>query len=228
MADCILGIRCNGVSIKIDTLQFESDQSEYDYICNVNLSSSSNGNGTYNISIVNKDLAQGFPIGKWRITKAYIAFDWGKSVAKFIITDENGNETKPLTASQQRGTASSEGFNTNSLARSIFAKAQMVISEYPSAAICDAVIEFDEQSSDYTWRYIKESFSKGGRNAEQYIELIGYLSKKVAEYTNSYKRLKEILELNDDPKAKQLLIKINNDCRNVLQELPFKPFNISA
>ena len=35
----ILGIKTSGFSMKIDSLEFGSDQSKYDYICNVNLSS---------------------------------------------------------------------------------------------------------------------------------------------------------------------------------------------
>ena len=50
MADCILGIKCNGVSMKIDTLEIDGDQTAYDYICNVMLAVESNGNGRYDIS----------------------------------------------------------------------------------------------------------------------------------------------------------------------------------
>ena len=49
MADSILGIKCNGVSMKIDTLEINSDQTAYDYICNVMLAMESNGNGRYDI-----------------------------------------------------------------------------------------------------------------------------------------------------------------------------------
>lgn len=226
MADCILGIKQNGISLKIDSITIESDQTPYDYICNVTLANSWNGNGKYNVSIIDKNSIQGLPLGKWRITKAYIDYDWGKSVAKFILTGENGTETKPITASEQRGSACSEGFNTNTLARSIFSKAQMIISEYPSAHICDNVLEFDELTSKYTWDYIKKEYEKEGRNNE-YIDLIGYLSKNVYEYVELYKILKKKLEEIEDFKTNQLLIRITNDCQNVLQGMPFKPFAFS-
>lgn len=77
MADCILGIKCNGVSMKIDSLEIDANQAAYDYICNVMLAVESNGNGRYDISIVDKDFIQGFSIGEWRITKAWIIFNWG-------------------------------------------------------------------------------------------------------------------------------------------------------
>lgn len=227
MADCILGIKKNGISLKIDSLKIESDQTPYDYICDVTLSDSWNGNGTYNISITDKNYVQGLPLGKWRITKAYIDYDWGKSVARFVLTDENGTETKPIKASEQRGSASSEGFNTNTLARSIFSKAQMIISEYPSAHICDDVLEFDELTSKYTWSNIKRDYEKGERNIEGYIDLIEYLSKNVYEYIELYKALKKKLEGSEDPMIEQLLFRITNDCQNILRRLPFKPFTFS-
>ena len=93
MAECILGIKCNGVSIKIDTLEIDADQTTYDYICNVMLAAESNGNGRYDISIVDKNLIQGFPIGEWRITKAWIFFNWGFAEAKYIMSDKYGNFT---------------------------------------------------------------------------------------------------------------------------------------
>ena len=55
MADCILGIKWNGVSMKMDTLEINVDHTAYDYICNVMLAMESNGNGRYDISIVDKD-----------------------------------------------------------------------------------------------------------------------------------------------------------------------------
>ncbi len=66
MADCILGIKCNGVSIDILTLRIDSNQAPYDYICNVSLSRDCNGNGTYDISIIDKDFTKGFNIGNHR------------------------------------------------------------------------------------------------------------------------------------------------------------------
>lgn len=59
----ILGIKRNGVSLKIDTLTFEADQSGYEYISNINRVSRSGGNGQYNITITDHSLNQGCPIG---------------------------------------------------------------------------------------------------------------------------------------------------------------------
>ena len=69
MVECIFGIKCNGVSIQVNKISIDTDQSEYDYICNVSLRRSSNGNDTYDVSIINKDYIQGVPVGKWQIIK---------------------------------------------------------------------------------------------------------------------------------------------------------------
>ena len=37
MDECIFAIRCNGVSILVDKISIDADQSNYDYICNVSL-----------------------------------------------------------------------------------------------------------------------------------------------------------------------------------------------
>lgn len=113
MNDCIFGIKCNGVSIQVSPISIDDDQSKFDYICNVSLKDSWNGNGTYDVSIINKDYVQGMPIGKWRITKAWISYNWGDSFARLKMEDEYGNETCDITADNQSGSA--RGFHVPSL-----------------------------------------------------------------------------------------------------------------
>ena len=98
MNDCILGIKCNGVSISVTQITIDENQSKFDYICNVSLKESNNGNGTYDISIINKDYIQGMPVSTWKINKAWISYDWGGSLAKLIMEDAEGNETCVITA----------------------------------------------------------------------------------------------------------------------------------
>lgn len=59
----ILGIKRNGVSLKIDTLTFEADQFGYEYIFNIDRVLDKGGNGKYNITISDHNLIQGCPIG---------------------------------------------------------------------------------------------------------------------------------------------------------------------
>ena len=122
MENCIFGIKCNGVSIQVTEISIDKDQSMYDYICNVSLKQSYNGNGTYDISIVNKDYEKGMPVGKWRIKKAWIGYSWNESHAMLIMEDADGNETDYLEAGI--GAGSTKNFNIPSLARTIFIKAK--------------------------------------------------------------------------------------------------------
>lgn len=61
MSECIFGIKCNGVSIDVSQISIDDDQSGFDNICYVSLKDSWNGNGTYDVSIINKDYIQGMP-----------------------------------------------------------------------------------------------------------------------------------------------------------------------
>ena len=215
MSDCIFGIKCNGVSMEVSQISIEEDQSVFDYICNVSLKDSWNGNGTYDVSIINKDYIQGMPIGKWRITKAWITYDWGASFARLKMEDEDGNETCDITADCQKGTAS--GFHVPSLTRTIFTKAQEVVRDYPNAAICTAIMELHKSqkdlNADYWIKCFKRDKDKGG---EDYIDSVVYVLKKVSGHLEIYNKTKELLKKQEDQRSKQLLKDIITDCRCLL------------
>ena len=61
----LLGLKKSGMSVQIDILTNDSEQSEYDYFCDVSLVENNNGNGYYTASFFDKSYAQGFPLGKW-------------------------------------------------------------------------------------------------------------------------------------------------------------------
>ena len=213
----ILGIKYNGMSMQIDTLEFDSDQTYYDYNCNVTLRSSNNGNGMYDISILNKNFVQGFPIGKWRITKACLSYDWGNSYAYFIMTDEVGKETKKITASKQKGFVS--GFDVDLLTRSIFSKAQKIVSEYPSSNIYNVISDLQEEKERYYWKGTMEWFYKDYPDMNEFIEDVQSSIDKLSCYLAKYQDAKNILEECKDERAERLLTQINNDCISHLQSL---------
>lgn len=219
--DCILGIKCNGVLLRIDTLTIESDQTQYDYICNVMLANENNGNGTYDISIIDKQLLKGFPIGNWQITKASISFDWGDSYAKLTLTDDKGIETKEIIASQQAGSRSeSRGFfDTNILARSIFSKAQKIVIEYPSAEIYNALMCLEDERRAYYWKNIKERYQESKTDIDRLIEFLDFAMSKIKDYLDKYNTAKMLLEESNDPRAKRLLSTITSNCKELLQQL---------
>ena len=215
MSDCIFGIKCNGVSISVSQISIDEDQSKFDYICNVSLKESYNGNGKYDVSIINQDYIQGMPVGKWRIKEAWISYDWGDSYAQLIMEDEDGNETCKITADDQKGSAS--GFHGPSLARTIFTKAQEIVRDYPNAKVCNAVMELNKSKKDFSLSYMKNRYKEVlDKSDEEYLNFIEYLSSKVSQHLGVYKKTKALLEQNDDNRSKKLLKEITSDCRNLL------------
>lgn len=215
MDECILGIKCNGVSISISQITIDKDQSIFDYICNVSLKNSWNGNGTYDVSIINKDYIQGMPIGKWYIKKAWITFNWGDSKAWLIMEDEEGNETCEVVADEQRGSAG--GFHVPSLAKTIFTKAQEIIRDYPSAKIYNAIMELNTSKKNFNLSYYKERYDEMlTKSDEAYINFIAFLSKRVSDHLCVFKKTMELLQALDDPRSKKMLKTIMSDCRHLL------------
>ena len=215
MNECIFGIKCNGVSISVTSISIDSDQSVYDYICNVSLKDSYNGNGTYDVSIVNKDYIQGMPVGKWRIKEAWISYDWGSSYSKLIMEDEDGNETSTIYADDQKGSAS--GFHLPSLTRTIFTKAQEVVRDYPNANICNAIMELNESKEHFNLSYyIKRHKEVSNKSDKEYIDFMEYAANNITKYIRAYKATAELLEKNDDPRSVRLLKNITSECRRLL------------
>ena len=206
--------------MKIDTLEIDADQTAYDYICNVMLAMESNGNGRYDISILDKDFIQGFSIGEWRITKAWIIFNWGFAEAKYVMSDKDGYYTHEIIASRQKGSFS--GFSTSTLAKSIFSSAQKVVCDYPSAPICDSVMALDSMIAVLNPPTIKERYKKYQRKdayytkTEDFLDSIGYWAKEISELVSKYKDVTKELSDVDDPRAEQLITRTTEDCKNVI------------
>lgn len=213
--ECIMGIRCNGASMKIDDLSIDDDQLKYDYICTASLIEIPQGNGRYRISIVNKKRVQGMRVGKWKITQAWIVYNWGDSKAWLRMTDKFGNETEDILACEQRGTGSREGFHVRGLVRSIFVKAQEISSNYASASIYEAVNRFDKRNQLYPV-YYQEKFQRVKKDRDKYISFLYDLSKYTNVYLEEYNRLLEMLSECKDEKSKRLLVRVKNECRRYL------------
>lgn len=211
--DCIFGIRCNGVSVEVSQISIDEDQSKFDYICNVFLEKSWNGNGTYEVSIVNKDNIPGMAVGKWRIKKAWISFNWGDSMSRLIMEDPDGSETSELVADSQKGSAS--GFSVSSLARSIFSKAQSTVRDYPNAKVYNAVAELQELKRSLPFA----SLSRQDDGSERYISDIEFALRKLAQYLNVYKTTRDLLRKEEDQRSQLLFKNLTAECRHLLLEL---------
>lgn len=200
----ILGIKRNGVSLKIDTLTFEADQSGYEYISNINRVSRSGGNGQYNITVTDHNLNQGCPIGNgWIVINGYIIYGWSEAYAYFILSDEHGVKTKEILASQEK-TPLSKGYNIDALAKSIFFKAQEIVLQFPSASIYNAYMDFVDKKPKYHLGVIDRE-----GNSETVQGFINGNYKKIVDYIDKYKQLSNLISNSEDPKYEQLLMDID-------------------
>lgn len=208
----IFGIKVNGCSQLITKLSISQDQSEYDYICNVTLSSQWNGNGKFRVSVINKDLVEGLPIGLWTLLDAQISYDWGGSTASFRMQDVNGNITDRIVASTEKGSAS--GFNVESLTRSIFSKAKEIVERFPSAQIVNAFEEYKKSkpttSSVLMYRDTEET---------KYIidRFVNYTIKPINNYLLNFRKLESLLEEDKDIRSKRLLTHAIDECLNIIR-----------
>lgn len=217
MNDYIFGVKCNGVSIQVTQISIDEDQTKFDYICNVLLKESWKGNGTYDISIVDKDYIHGMPVGKWRIKEAWISYDWGASNAKLIMEDAEGNETCELLADIQRGSAA--GFHIPSLARTIFTKAQEIVRDYPNAKVYNAVTELKASKEKLNISLLKQYLNSEDKEDDEYISNIEYVLSKIAKHLNVYKSTKDLLGNEEDQRSKTLLKNITSEFKHLLLDL---------
>lgn len=201
----ILGIKKNGVSLKIDTLSFESDQSGYEYICNVDRILENCGNGKYDITVSNHDFIRGCPIGNgWVLLGGYITYNWNKAFAYLILSDKNGDKTNQILASSQI-TPAYKDFNIDIMAKSIVRKAQEIVLQFPSASVYNAYVDFIDKKPKYHLGIIDRENTSG--------TVQGFISgncKIILDYINQYKQLSNLLSNSKDPKCEQLLMDVDN------------------
>lgn len=220
MEDCIFGINYEEESLKIKTIG-DNQQMDYDFICKVTLTNAYNGNGTYSISINSTQLGQRFMIRKWRIKKAWIGYNWISSSAQFIMIDPDGNETNTIIASTSKGSTHQYGFDVESLARSIFTKAQTIAEEYPSAAICNVMMGVEDLWRMSSWIYIKERYQEVCSDPNEYVEFVEYAISEVKKYVAKYNEAKTVLEDSEDPMAEVLLKKLDAKSKKFLYSLKY-------
>jgi len=217
MEDYIFGIKCKGVSIMVSEISIDDDQSNFDFICNASVASSYNGNGSYDVSIINKNYVKGMNVGEWRIIKAGIDYDWGDSYAYFCMEDNGGNRTDEIIASTQRGSAS--GFSVPSLVKSIFTKAQSVVRDYPNAAVLNVVQDFYKACGKINVKFLKGYLEGEGKSDEKYLGNVGYVISELSDLFIAYKKAKKVLDEQEDPKSEQLLKDVMSKCKQLLDSL---------
>jgi len=217
----IYGINKFGESIIFSPISNNSDLYSSEYICQVSLKESSNYNYTYDVSIVNKSNEQGMPIGKWKIKKGKINIMWGVSFSTFIMEDENGRETTSITACREgAGSKTRESVSIDFLTRAIFTKAKEIVEEYPNATVYNTLRCLDEtkekmNSAISLYKYnSKEKYSQ-----EEFMQLIEKITSLFGDYVKMFKEINAFLKSEDNPKYKELSIKIAAECKKLMEEL---------
>ncbi len=210
----ILGIKRNGVSLKIDTLTFEADQSGYEYISNIDRVLDKGGNGKYNIIISDHNLFQGCPIGNgWILLNGYISYGWNKASAYFILSDTKEEKTYKILASTQI-TPANVDFNIDIMAKSIFRKAQEIILQFPSASIYNAYVDFVNEKPKNHLGVIER---EGNSETVQGFIINGNYH-KIVDYIDKYKQLTHLLSTSKDPKCERLLMDIDEGMVEFIRE----------
>lgn len=208
----ILGIKRNGVSLKIDTLTFEADQSGYEYISNIDRVLNKGGNGKYNITISDHNLIQGCPIGNgWVLLSGYISYGWNRASAYFILSDTKGEKAKILASNQI--TSANVDFNIDIMAKSIFRKAQEIILQFPSVSIYNAYTDFIEKKPKYHLGVIERE-----SNSDTVQGFINGNYEKIADYISKYKQLLHLLSISEDSKCGQLLMEVDEVMSEFIRE----------
>lgn len=213
---CILGVKINGTTFILTTLNEGDDQSSYDYIVNTSNSSFHNGNGTFSISILNKDFEKGLPINNWILQEGRIGFNWGSSSAYFTLVDKLGEKTKEIFANS--GSGSAAGFSIENLTRSIFPKARDIVAEYPSARIYNLIEDFKSQTKKLK-EFQKERIKEEIDSAKSIREYEDKFLIPLKDCFQSYKELKSLLSNQDDIRSQRLFEKITLDFRKEIQNL---------
>ena len=139
-------------------------------------------------------------VGKWRIKKAWIKYDWGESNAKLIMEDPDGSETCELVADSQKGSYS--GFHVSSLVRAIFTKAQNIVRDYPNAKVCNAVAELKASKENLNIHYLKKYLNSENNGDEKYISNIKYVLDKLAHHLTAYTTTRDLLSKEEDQRSK--------------------------
>lgn len=221
MSDCIFGVKYFGDSIIISESPIGSDIMNYEYICTVSEIEDRNDNRTYDVSIVSKDNVSGILVGKWKIKKAKISKDWGRSFSYLVMEDEQGIETSMITACQKDGgTRSRETVSFIFLIRTIFDKAQEIVRNYPSAEIYNVVNELEKFSSNINLSHLKYLYEESKQKSdESYLDFIKKTADIITKQIDSSKKAANLLKELDDQKYNKLRNDIFSKCKNIIENL---------
>ena len=207
MDQVIIGVKRNGLSLSFEKIKSQYDKSEYDCVCNVIQTYNYNGNGHYDISIVNSDFLEGFPINNWKIKEASISYDWCGQYSSFILIDENGVETSRINSG-----CNIKEFGIIPHVSSIFQKAHKIVSEYPDAEIFNQINKLNKQRDDDMWKKIDRV------KEQKYITIEGFFD-FLRNYLITYNKTVDMLVQSNGKGSKLLYHRIMKDFNENVEKI---------
>ena len=214
----IFGVKRFGIKFFVEKLSHVVDYSIYDSVCFVTDINRYNGNGEFEIEIVDKEENDGFQVGDWRIIKANVKYWWYSSQTQFVMSDKEGYE-KTITMKSYIGSVN--GFMIDVYIRDIFYKAQTVADNCIRASTFDAISEYEDGICDYSWDSYLDNVNKSNLEPSDFIERLGYASSKIAEYVEKYEKVIKYLKECEEPNADALIDKITRESYENLKRFKY-------
>ncbi len=215
----IFGIKKFGETIIVSENVDNSDLNAFEYLCQVSLKSSGNDNYTYDVSIVNKNMVLGMPIGKWIIKKGEIHIYLVNSFYTLTMSDDQGKDSSIIVGRTEKvGSRTTEKASIVFLTRAIFTKAQEIVRDYPDAMVCNAIMELEKSKQNFNLSYhinrYNEVINKGDNVS--YIDFMEFAANDILKYIKKFKEAADLLKKYDDQRSMRLLKDITSECRRLL------------
>lgn len=206
------GITIDGPCFKLDNLSSVPNKQIYDYFCNVTRISSYNGNGVYNVTIIDKLFNQGCPIGKWKLISGKIRYNWGNIMSSFVLMDENGEKTNEIEAHKDVFPRTQTYNAIEPLTRAIFSKAIEIVSRFQSSEVYNTYQKFMSESIPL---YAIQEYANSHTKTETIKYFFDECVFSLQKYYNEYTKLCKLMDLEDE-RNKPLLVDIADKMYNFL------------
>lgn len=214
--DYIFGVTKNNLSFAIKSLEITDAQTPYDYICNVSSTSYNRGNGSWSISIVNKNFESGIKIHDWDLEDGYIWFDWGESKVSVTLRDSSGEIIRDLITVINKG--ATRGFQVESLIKGMFSFLTNFVITYPSIAIYRAYSALNDTRKSLMSSNLRKF--TGCADLQSFTKTF-YEStlSPLYNYFAKYREFIALLDSSNDSRCTRLKTYVTDDCRKTIELL---------
>jgi len=215
--ECTLGVVVNGDEIEVKKISqaYRDLIFNYSSVFNIRLFSEFNGNGKYRIHISQPNrktgnIQDGMSFDYWTIDNADIWYNWNDIDVYATIFDEIGNMHRFEVCHYKRP------FNDQSLdvfpektVKRIVSCVKEIDKTYPDVESFKAVSSFLMSKKSLSWIVDCAYYSK--MPIGEYIKRIDEYSERLKKVQSSYENAKKLLQSYSDEKAKQLLLKLEEE-----------------